>query len=486
MPHPSRSLPTRLGLAALLLTTAPMLRAQSALTPADSALVGRILLAEDARDSVHPSLAEGVRHRDLRLRQLAVRARARIADPLFARRDSLQLPAPVAPPVYPEVAWRLRYRALTAQRSNCGALLAALADSAWPVRLRAMDLMGAPCASDARIVPVLQAIIAATPPMVLARPAGDATWHGGAHALVALARVDTAAAAPHVARLATHPQPEMREYVVRAAALLAHTALLERLATDADANVQSAAIDALRPLPLNAAREALLLARLEQSAPQVVRSAALALSGSKNPLVHERASAMYRRWSAFRNASYRDVRVALLAAAGRDTSSDSRLPAHVALPPRAVALALGADVRVRVTMAPESGGGTFVVRLRGDAAPMMAATVAELAEQQYYDGLTWHRVEHDFVIQGGSPGANEYVGWHHYLRDELGSVPHVRGTVGMSTRGHDTGDAQWFVNVRDNLRLNRDYTVFAEVIEGIDIIDGILEGDRIQSMQVLQ
>jgi cyclophilin family peptidyl-prolyl cis-trans isomerase len=149
----------------------------------------------------------------------------------------------------------------------------------------------------------------------------------------------------------------------------------------------------------------------------------------------------------------------------------------VELPPEAVALALGADRRLRVTLAPSSGGGSFVVRLRGDAAPMMAARILALARSGYYDGLSWHRVEHDFVIQGGSPGANEYVGLAQYLRDELGTVPHVRGTVGMSTRGHDTGDAQWFINLNDNLRLNRDYTVFAEVIEGMDVVDGILEGD---------
>jgi cyclophilin family peptidyl-prolyl cis-trans isomerase len=486
MPRCFRSLPLYCGLGALLFLTAPLVGAQAALASADSALVGRILLAEDARDSLHPALAQGIAHRDARIRHMAVRARARISDPLFAKRDSLQLPAPVAPPVYPETAWRLRYRALTAQRSNCGALLEAMTDSAWPVRLRAMDLLGAPCATDARTVPALQSVIAATPSVVQARAAGGVTWHGGAHALVALARVDTAAAARHITRLAAHPQAEMREYVVRAAALLSDASTLERLATDVNANVQTAAIEALRRLPMNSAREALFVARLEQSAPQVVRAAALALSGSQNPRVRDRADAMYRRWSTFRNASYRDVRVALLAAAGRDTASDLRLPAHVMLPPRAVALALGGDVRVRVTMAPESGGGSFVVRLRGDVAPIMAATVAELAEQRYYDGLTWHRVEHDFVIQGGSPDANEYAGWHHYLRDALGSVPHVRGTVGMSTRGHDTGDAQWFVNVRDNLRLNRDYTVFAEVIEGIDTVDGILEGDRILSMRVIR
>ena len=135
-------------------------------------------------------------------------------------------------------------------------------------------------------------------------------------------------------------------------------------------------------------------------------------------------------------------------------------------------------------MSPSSGGGWFVVKLRGDVAPIMAARILELARTGYYDGLTWHRVEHDFVIQGGSPGANEYVSSvRDYLRDELGTVPHVRGTVGMSTRGHDTGDAQWFVNLKDNLRLNRDYTIFGEVIDGIDVVDGILEGDVIASIR---
>ncbi|MDQ6827265.1 MAG: peptidylprolyl isomerase, partial [Gemmatimonadota bacterium] len=147
--------------------------------------------------------------------------------------------------------------------------------------------------------------------------------------------------------------------------------------------------------------------------------------------------------------------------------------------------ALGADVRLRVRMSPASGGGAFDVRLRGDVAPMMAARILALVRSHYYDGLSWHRVEPDFVIQGGSPGASEYIGYSQFLRDELGTVPHLRGTVGMSTRGHDTGDAQWFVNLRDNLRLGRDYTVFAEVIDGMGIVDGILEGDQIASIEVV-
>jgi cyclophilin family peptidyl-prolyl cis-trans isomerase len=56
----------------------------------------------------------------------------------------------------------------------------------------------------------------------------------------------------------------------------------------------------------------------------------------------------------------------------------------------------------------------------------------------------------------------------------------------MSTRGHDTGDGQWFVNLRDNLRLDRDYSVFGEVVEGIDVVDEILEGDTIARIEVLR
>jgi cyclophilin family peptidyl-prolyl cis-trans isomerase len=105
--------------------------------------------------------------------------------------------------------------------------------------------------------------------------------------------------------------------------------------------------------------------------------------------------------------------------------------------------------------------------------------VLALAGAGRYNGTTWHRAELDFVLQGGSPDANEYVGSNRFLVDELGTVPHVRGTIGMSTRGHDTGDAQWFINLRDNGRLGRDYTVFAEVVSGMDVVDLLLEGDEI-------
>jgi cyclophilin family peptidyl-prolyl cis-trans isomerase len=285
-----------------------------------------------------------------------------------------------------------------------------------------------------------------------------------------------------MSRLASHRQPQVRAYAARAAAVLFDSLRLRTLTRDPDDNVKEVAIEALAKLTGHA-DDALYIQALSGRGAQAVRAAAVALKGSPRADVRTVATSSYARWAAEGNASAHDVRAALLEAAGRAATDDRSPPVHAELLPQEVALALGADIRLRVTMAPSSGGGAFIVHLRGDNAPLTAARILALSRARYYDGLTWQRVEHDFVIQGGSPGANEYVGLSEFIRDELGTVPHVRGTVGMSTRGHDTGDAQWFVNLRDNLRLGRDYTVFAEVVDGIDIVDGILEGDVIASIE---
>jgi cyclophilin family peptidyl-prolyl cis-trans isomerase len=464
-------------IAALL---ASSVRAQTApLSAGDSALIGRILLAEDRRDSLDAALGAGASHGDARVRALALRAQGRIRDSLFASRDSL--PAVPAPPTWPEPAWRLRYRALT-RRTECGALRAALSDSAWPVRLRATDLVTATCAGDDTLAATLRAWIDALPANASRRAVGKVSWHAAAHAGMALARSRPSEARRRVARMASHGQWQLRMYAARAAAILADTTLLRTLARDRDPNVQEAAIDSLSKLTGHA-DDALYVAALRARGAQAVRAAAIALKGSPRPDIRDSANAAFARWAAHKNASERDARAALLEAAGRPPSDDQPPSRHVALPARAVALALGADVRLRVTMSPATGGGSFVVRLRGDVAPMMAARILDLVRAGYYDRGNWHRVEHDFVIQGAGPGTNEYVGYRDYLRDELGRVPHLRGTVGMSTRGHDTGDAQWFVNLKDNLRLGRAYTVFAEVVQGIETVDGVMEGDVVESIR---
>ena len=118
-------------------------------------------------------------------------------------------------------------------------------------------------------------------------------------------------------------------------------------------------------------------------------------------------------------------------------------------------------------------------------APATVLRFARLAESGYYNGTTFHRVEPNFVIQGGSPGANEYIGDASFMRDEVGQWPHVRGAVGISTRGRDTGDAQIFIDLVDIPALDHEFTVFGQVLNGLDLIDRILEGDVIERVEIL-
>ncbi len=472
--------PTRRVLSALALlcgTATTPLAAQT-----DSALVGRILRAEEGRDPTASALREGAGSRDPKVRALALRASARIADPIFAKRDSLPGPAPTASPTWPEPAWRVRYRALTARRDECAALRAATLDPAWPVRLRAAALARASCAADTALVAVFRRWAEDLPDQASQRGRDSVSWQAGAYGLVALARLQPGAAIALIDRHSLHPQWQVRQYAARAAALAADTATLRALVVDLNDNVKEAAIEGLSHLTAHA-DDALYVAALRSEGAQAVRAAAVALKGTTLEGAREAAEATFAHFVERANASERDARVALLEVAGRPATDDQPPPGAASLAPDAVALALGAEAYLRVTMADSTGGGgSFVVRLRGDVAPLMAAHILDLARLGFYDGLTWHRVEHDFVIQGGSAGDNEYVGQRRYLVDELGRLPHRRGTVGMSTRGHDTGDAQWFVNLRDNPRLGRDYTVFAEVVEGIEVVDRVMEGDVIEAI----
>jgi cyclophilin family peptidyl-prolyl cis-trans isomerase len=440
--------------------------------------VARILRAENRRDSTDAALTLGAAHSQSRVRVVAVRARERIRDAAFTRRDSLPGAALPAPRVWPEPAWKPRFRLLAEKRDDCAVMRSGLVDSVMPVRLRAAALVRASCGSDAEIRAVLTRWIDALPAEAQAHRRGVASWHLAAHGVVALARIAPDLAAPRVSRLRTHSQWRVRQYAARAATILKDRATLRALATDADANVAEAALEGLAAVAGDA-ENALYLRALSRTEAQTARAAAIALKGTTDPGVRTAALAAFERFAARANASERDVRVALLEAAGRAGTED-RPPARPdSLDAHTVALALGARRHLEVQIHPDHGGGRFVVRLRGDVAPIMSARILALASRGYYDGSSWHRAEYDFVLQGGSPGANEYVGEARALIDEVGTVPHSRGTVGMSTRGHDTGDAQWFINLRDNARLAKDYTIFAEVVEGMDIVDALLEGDRI-------
>jgi cyclophilin family peptidyl-prolyl cis-trans isomerase len=131
------------------------------------------------------------------------------------------------------------------------------------------------------------------------------------------------------------------------------------------------------------------------------------------------------------------------------------------------------------------GGGTFEVSLRPLDAPTNVDRFARLVSSNYFDGLTFHRVVPNFVVQGGSPGANEYWGDAPFTRDELTTEEHLRGTVGISTRGRDTGDGQIFVNLVDNPRLDHEYTIVGEITSGMDVVDGLVEGATFEKVELV-
>ena len=133
------------------------------------------------------------------------------------------------------------------------------------------------------------------------------------------------------------------------------------------------------------------------------------------------------------------------------------------------------------------GQSPITVELLPGEAAVTVATFAQLADAGKFNGLTIHRIVPNFVIQGASPGANEYDALTTtFMRDELGFARNARGTFGISTRGRDTGDGQIYVNLIDNFRLDHDYTVFARILTGLEIIDRIQEGDAIESVRILR
>ena len=135
-------------------------------------------------------------------------------------------------------------------------------------------------------------------------------------------------------------------------------------------------------------------------------------------------------------------------------------------------------VGARVTL--KTDRGDIVMVLHPDSAPAHCVNFARLVERGFYDNKTWHRVVADFVIQGGCPRGDGWGGPGYYLPDEIGPRPYVRGTVGMPKAGDDTGGCQIFITHLPTPHLDGRYTVYAQVIEGLAVVDRIQVGDRIE------
>jgi cyclophilin family peptidyl-prolyl cis-trans isomerase/HEAT repeat protein len=123
--------------------------------------------------------------------------------------------------------------------------------------------------------------------------------------------------------------------------------------------------------------------------------------------------------------------------------------------------------------------GEFEVKLFDQDAPRTAANIYTLAKRGFYRGLTFHRVVPNFVVQGGDPRGDGEGGPGYTIRCEVNHRPYGRGVVGMALSGKDTGGSQFFVTAAPQPHLDGRYTAFGEVVRGQEVVDALLEGDRI-------
>ncbi len=127
----------------------------------------------------------------------------------------------------------------------------------------------------------------------------------------------------------------------------------------------------------------------------------------------------------------------------------------------------------------EGGGGDVVIRLRPDLAPGHVARIRELAGEGFYDGVPFHRVIPGFMAQGGDPTGRGTGGSDKPdLKAEFNTQPHVRGTCSMArTNNPDTANSQFFICFDDARFLDRQYTVWGEVVEGMEHVDALPKGE---------
>ncbi|SVC71016.1 uncharacterized protein METZ01_LOCUS323870, partial [marine metagenome] len=316
-------------------------------------------------------------------------------------------------------------------------------------------------------------------------------WHRAAHALVAMAEVSSERGDLLIKNFISHQNPFARSYVARAARITRNLEVLLDLMGDTDSNVLVHTVQGLFEIKGHDA-DSILIAQLSSTDPLLVLTVAQLLQGSPNsqeaiePLVES-----LRIMSQEQKQTYRDPRMALLerlgefGGSGQVTSLEPYLRDYDAVLANRVAEILQSWTDTDWTADPQildrlptpslieigqmentvvtlymARGGEIPIGLLPNLAPTHAYRFKKLAESGQLNGLTFHRVVSNFVIQGLSPGANEYAGYPEYTRDEIGVLAHWRGTVGTSTRGRDTGDGQIFVNLVDNHNLNHDFTIF--------------------------
>ncbi len=134
--------------------------------------------------------------------------------------------------------------------------------------------------------------------------------------------------------------------------------------------------------------------------------------------------------------------------------------------------------------------GTMIIEFYEQDAPNTVANFVNLAKSGFYDGLKFHRVIPDFVIQGGCPQGTGRGGPGYHIKCELTGENqyHDRGVLSMAHAGRNTGGSQFFIchSRRNTAHLDRNHTCFGKVIEGLEVIDAIRQGDVITKINIIE
>ena len=161
------------------------------------------------------------------------------------------------------------------------------------------------------------------------------------------------------------------------------------------------------------------------------------------------------------------------------------------LPPDSVAATPAPELRIdpipnqpATTATVETSRGTIRIAFDPKAAPRTVENFARLARSGYFNGLNFHRVVPNFVVQDGCPRGDGWGSPGYAIPCEYNALPYETGTVGMALSGKDTGGSQWFITLSPQPRLEGRYTVFGRVTAGMDVVERIMPGDRILAIAI--
>ncbi len=435
-------------------------------------------------------------------------------------------------------AFAARGLAATKDPRATTALLAAAEDAAVPMAVRIQAVRGIAALGDARGGAVMRRLItspridqnlqleAITALSQLRDPAAvellidlvSAQWPSArAAALNALARTDVDTFISAISGLDPDPHWSVRAALASTLGNLGREraqAPLTSMLNDSDQRVIPAVLDALARVGAADAAQA-LTARLKNEDPVVRAAAARGLATIKAPnaaaalteafKTGQRDGLYVARTAALDALTTVDpaaARAVLTAAlADRDWAVRVRAAEHLRrldgaadvssmrpAPPASIPDLAGVDTMIAPKFSPQAyidtAKGTIQFELAVLDAPRTVANFIALVRRGYFRGVQLHRVVPDFVVQDGDPRGDGEGGPGYTIRDEINQRPYLRGTVGMALDWPDTGGSQFFITHSPQPHLDARYTVFGQVVAGMDVVDRLQQWDTINGIRV--